>query len=777
MVNDLTAVSPELADEWDTEKNGSLFPYDVTPGSHKKVWWKCKNGHSWLAGIHNRAYGGQGCPYCSGRMVLRGVNDLATVNPELSGEWDAEKNGSLSPGDVAPGSHKKIWWKCKSGHRWQSSVNNRRKGNGCPYCSGRRATKGVNDLAAIFPELALEWDYDKNCGLSPDEMTPKSSRKVWWKCKSGHSWRTAISNRSNLNSGCPFCSGRRAIQGEDDLATVNPLLAAQWDYNRNTDITPDMVKAMSSSRRFWWNCRYGHSWQATVAQRTQGSACPYCSGLIVIQGINDLATMNPMLAADWDDEKNCDLRPENVKSNSSVKVWWRCSKGHSWQAVIYSRNAGHGCPYCANQAILPGYNDFASQRPEIVTEWDFEKNHMIKPDEVALYSSKIVWWHCKYGHSWQAAIRSRSSGSGCPVCAGKLIISGINDLATRFPDIAAQWDKKKNGVLSPDCVAPYSCHKVWWRCKHEHSWQAIVQSRSSGNGCPYCSGQAVLAGYNDLASKKTALTGEWDFDKNGALTPEMVTPSSGRVVWWRCILGHSWQTSIAHRHRGSSCPYCSGRKVLKGFNDIYSTHPHIAAEWDFDKNGTAKPEDFYIGSSMRAWWKCDKGHSWNARIRTRMKYGCPYCAGQAILEGFNDLATLNPSLANQWDCTKNGNLHPKDVSANSGKKVWWRCDQGHQWMAVIASRNNGNGCPYCANKAVLSGYNDLKTLSPELLKEWDDEKNTSVSPDSITLFSHRRVWWKCSRGHSWCAAVSERSSGNGCPVCVGKRSLRPRLVR
>ena len=773
----LPAENPLLLMEWDYDKNGVLNPDDFTGASHKKIWWKCEKGHSWQAVIHNRTNGLQGCPYCSGLLAIRGVNDLGTVLPELAAEWDFDKNDGLSPNDVKPGSQIKGWWVCKNGHSWQSTINNRRKGNGCPYCSGLYAIKGVNDLATVFPALALEWDYDKNAELSPDKVKPRSSQRVWWKCKAGHSWRTSIANRSNLHSGCPYCSGLRAIQGVNDLVTVNPTLAAEWDYDKNVGITPNTVKAMSSSRKYWWTCGHGHSWQAAVAHRTQGGGCPYCSGRIVIQGVNDLATKNPMLAAQWDYEKNCGLRPEHVKSGSSVKAWWCCEKGHSWQAAVYSRNAGNGCPYCAHQAFLSGYNDLATQKPVLASEWDFEKNYLLKPDDVAFFSNQKVWWRCSLGHSWRAAIRDRSSGSGCHVCASKHIVSGINDLVTNFPDIASQWDYDKNGTLTPDCAAPYSNRKIWWLCQKGHHWLATVRNRANGNGCPYCSGRAVLAGYNDLASKNPALAAEWDCEKNGALTPEMVTVSSGLIIWWRCSLGHSWQTSIVNRHTENGCPYCAGRKVLKGFNDILSTHPHIAAEWDRDKNGAATPEDFYIGTTSRAWWKCSKGHSWNAQIRTRKKTGCPYCASRAVLAGFNDLSTINPALAAQWDFEKNGVLHPKDVSANSGLKVWWRCVLGHQWKAVIASRNNGNGCPYCAKKAVLTGYNDLITLSPEFLKEWNYEKNIAINPDSVSLFSHHRVWWKCKRGHSWYAAVSDRSYGNGCPICVGKRSFRTRLVK
>ena len=537
MVRMLGDENPELSAQWDHAKNGSLMPENTGFCSSRIVWWKCANGHKWQSTVRNRTYG-NGCPYCSGRVPIVGFNDLATRFPDIASEWDYEKNAGHPPSEYTVKSKQKVWWKCSLGHSWESSICNRTdKGNGCPYCSGRVPIVGFNDLATVLPELASEWDYDKNEGLVPSKMTAKSNRRVWWRCNEGHSWATQVSNRSNLKSGCPYCSGRNVVVGVNDLATVNPILTEEWDYDRNNGVAPNMIKSKSSSRKFWWKCRHGHCWQATVAHRTDGHGCPYCSGHVAIQGVNDLATIYPMLAAEWDYEKNGDLRPEQVKSKSAINAWWRCDKGHSWQTVIYSRANGCNCPYCANLAILAGYNDLATLRSELVAEWDYEKNLPLLPTEVGANSKKKVWWRCSMGHSWQAVIGNRNSGSGCHICAGKHVVSGINDLATRFPEIAAQWDPEKNGDINSGCVAPYSSRKVWWLCPVGHSWLATVRSRSSGNGCPYCSGQSALAGYNDLATKKPAVAAEWDNEKNGMLTPEMVTASSGRVVWWRCRLG------------------------------------------------------------------------------------------------------------------------------------------------------------------------------------------------------------------------------------------------
>jgi hypothetical protein len=104
-----------------------------------------------------------------------------------------------------PNSHKKVWWKCSKGHEWQAIIKDRNSGKGCPYCSGKKVLKGYNDLQSVNPILAKEWNYDKNDGLTPADVTPNSGKKVWWKCSKGHEWQATIYHRNN-GRGCPVCA-------------------------------------------------------------------------------------------------------------------------------------------------------------------------------------------------------------------------------------------------------------------------------------------------------------------------------------------------------------------------------------------------------------------------------------------------------------------------------------------------------------------------------------------------------------------------------------------
>ena len=130
-----------LLREWDTAHNLPLTPQTVTYGSHKSVWWRCENGHEWKAAIYTRSDGAR-CPYCTGRKVMVGFNDLASQNPVLAAQWDTERNGTLTPQQVTLTSNRKAWWICEKGHSFQAVIASSANGTACPYCTNRKVLAG-----------------------------------------------------------------------------------------------------------------------------------------------------------------------------------------------------------------------------------------------------------------------------------------------------------------------------------------------------------------------------------------------------------------------------------------------------------------------------------------------------------------------------------------------------------------------------------------------------------------------------------------------------------
>jgi len=373
----------------------------------------------------------------------------------------------------------------------------------------------------------------------------------------------------------------------------------------------------------------------------------------------------------------------SVTAGSGKKITWRCARGHEWQAKISNRTAaGSGCPYCANKKVLKGFNDLASRDPNLANEafgWD--------PTTFTVGSDKSQIWKCPQGHKWKAAIKTRTREkyrSSCPICSNKRVLVGTNDLATEFPEVAAQAHN-----WNPNSVASGSHLKKQWVCSRGHIWTTAVRERTyQKSGCPVCANKKVVQGFNDLAFTHPTIAAEaykWD--------PTTVTAGSAKKRQWKCNLGHTWSTTIANRiSQNQGCPVCANKKVVQGFNDLAFTHPIIAAEaykWD--------PTTVTAGSEKKRQWKCSLGHTWSTAVKARAtaENGCPFCGGKKVLIGFNDLAFTHPIIAAEaykWD--------PTTVTAGSHKLKLWQCEENHVWKAPVLNRTakDPSGCPTCANK-------------------------------------------------------------------------------
>lgn len=352
-----------------------------------------------------------------------------------------------------------------------------------------------------------------------------------------------------------------------------------------------------------------------------------------------------------------------------------------------------------------------------------------------------------------------------------------NSFAERNPELVCEWSDKNLPITARDIT--YGSNKLrWWRGKCGHEWQASPKSRSVGEKCPICSGARAVEGINDLAILKPEIALEWS-ERNKDLKPTMVTAGSNKKVIWKGSCGHEWTASVKSRVlSGTGCPYCSHNAVLEGFNDLASQVPMVAAQWS-ERNSPLRPTQVTAYANRRVWWKCSEGHEWNTLISTRSGGSkCPYCSGQILLKGFNDFETKYPQLAEEWS-ERNLPLTPDMVNEKSRKNVWWKCKEcGYEWQSVIFARVKGTKCPVCADRAVLTGYNDLATTDSRLLAEWDYERNTEVFPDKISRNSMQSVWWKCEYEHTWKAKITERAiEEKGCRICEQEyRSVFPRLL-
>ncbi|MBN4056311.1 DEAD/DEAH box helicase family protein, partial [Rhodothermus sp. AH-315-K08] len=257
-------------------------------------------------------------------------------------EWHPHKNGDVLPEMVSPGSGTKRWWKCDGGadHEYRATPSARKRGGGCPFCTGKRASV-TNSLASLYPDIAAEWHPVKNGELTPSQLVAGSSKDVWWACQTcGHEWAAKPIARTRRGQGCPYCPSVAYLLSE---------IANQWHPTKNGDLTPAQFTS-GSSKSVWWKCDKGpdHEWEAPPKDRSRGHGCPCCSGNRV-SVTNSLVGLYPDVAKQWHPTRNGNLLPSHVLAGSNTKRWWKCglNPDHEWEATNGDRTAlGSGCPYC-----------------------------------------------------------------------------------------------------------------------------------------------------------------------------------------------------------------------------------------------------------------------------------------------------------------------------------------------------------------------------------------------------------------------------------------------
>lgn len=276
---------------------------------------------------------------------------------------------------------------------------------------------------------------------------------------------------------------RRTIELEDTLKYTHPILANQWNFKKNNNLTPLNVTKYSN-KKVWWVCEKGHEWKANVSQRTiYHTSCPFCSGRLASEE-NNLATHNPNLALEWNQSKNGNITPFDVTYGSTKKVWWICESFHEYKMSVNDRSSGRKCPYCSGKRVCLD-NCLSTTHPELSAEWNYKKNRDKTPYNTTFGSNKKYWWICDQDHEWNATLHSRSNGHGCPYCSGR-VATKDNNLSVMNFKLTSEWHRTKNGSLTPLDVLPKSKKKVWWIGDCGHEWEASIDNRTKGNNCPLC---------------------------------------------------------------------------------------------------------------------------------------------------------------------------------------------------------------------------------------------------------------------------------------------------
>jgi len=213
-------------------------------------------------------------------------------------------------------------------------------------------------------------------------------------------------------------------------------------------------------------------------------------------------------------------------------------------------------------------------------------------------------------------------------------LKGYNDLETKYPALAKEWDYLRNEG-GPEDYVPGSTYEAHWICSTcGYEWKSAIRNRvkSKWKTCPKCGTAKRGEQKHESALKKSGcitdplLLSEWDYEKNEQ-GPESYTPKSNEFAYWICSkCGYRYRAKISNRAIGRGCACCAGKVVVVGVNDLSTTHPKLAAEWHPTKNGDLKPTDVTSGRAKKVWWICPKGHDYQATILHRASgTNCPDC--------------------------------------------------------------------------------------------------------------------------------------------------------
>ena len=678
--------------------------------------------------------------------------------------------------------------------------------------------KKHDSLAVEHPELLLEWDYDKNSklGLDPYTVCASSGKKVWWRFpyddpKTGKhfdfEWEAIIANRAK-GVGCPYLSGRKVWPGFNDLATTDPEIAKEWHPTKNNGVSATEV-ASKSNKKAWWLFPYDDprtgkhfdfEWEAVISTRARGLGCPFISNQKLWEGFNDLSTTNPELLSEWDYKKNeaDGLMPNHIMAGAETKAWWICPAcGKHYKARLASKKRGMGCPRCAEesktsfpeQAICYylGYTTAVINR--YLVDGKIEVDIYLPEYRVGIEYDG-AYYHSTKESKKKELLKDKS-----------LKEKGIRLI--RVKECKQPPDNKEKNCIYAVLDGHYASYsflvpmleqlrdKLFEIVGVYFDYDPNIQRDYSAIYGQYVKRRKE----SSLSVRYPEIAAEWHPTKNGDIEPSMVYAHSAKVVWWLCPKSHTYNMPIDKRTmRGFGCPYCSGHRVLPGFNDLGTKRPDLSKEWNYEMNGNTTPSEVTPNSNQRVWWICPTcGYNYQAKISNRSNgNGCPKCryvksgksSREAAVKRVGSIVERRPDLAAEWNYEKNQGLTPDEFTEHSNKKVWWikpydDPETGKhfefEWEDYIANRAKGIGCPYLSGRRAWPGFNDLTTTNPELAKEWHPTRNGAISAKDVTGGSGKKAWWMCSVcGNEWETVINYRTAGSGCPKC---RRNKRRAVR
>lgn len=706
-----------------------------------------------------------------------------------------------------------LWWKCiVCDCEWEATATSRSAGHKkCPNCVEKN--KKYYSLFETFPETKKYFDFPNNEPLASERIFQTKETLI----KSKFNWIT--------DSGCRIvCSVNEVVnilkkhpKLSDVYQSVGekfPELCSLWDEKLNNGKTAFEVLVWDESVVF--KCEKCHCPRTSSRTVYGGSrTCYEChiksfDRSEIIQHLIDTG-----ISLEWDTSKNGELNSENLLlSRDNDDAWWKCCDcGYEWQQCAHHslgiRSSGRSCPKC---------NSLLAKFEEIAKEWNFEKNGTLLPSQVPFWSTMSAHWSCiNCQDEWEQSIRDRTKiGTiGCDKCNNfqsslperKLaycLSLAFGESVKQHQSISLVTDTPlKNGnkykKYTPDVVITNGVNNPvvvqfdgWYFHKNKIESDVRISNMIEASGFLLI---RVREGEVDSVCKN-----EISIETNSFYTDNNVVEVTKKIIEiikGRCELEAHIQESVSlflnKDFSGFVIPIDQMYPMLKK-NNLCVTHPEIAAEWDFDRNGNLKPQQLTEKSSYIAHWICrDCRRDFTKGVNIRVKNEevaskdiickCNRCLDRRTSEtDMGDFNLLEESFMKEWNFDLN-NILPNEIKIhNYNTKIHWTCIVcGQGFMMSVYRRINGLGCT-CKGVSInvagvsiknISPKNILAVKYPHLSNEWDSNKNNSIMPNDLTFLDGRISSWRCLEcGFEWNEKIINRTIyGKGCLCCQSEQQL------
>ena len=349
--NDFATLEPVISKDYDEEKNGNTAG-DVLI-TNRPVYFKCKNGHSFKRPIIQHIKSNGKCPVCANKRIEKGINDLATTNPEIATLLSS--NNERKADTLLPSFKLKVAWICPTCNgEYYAPVEDMVNGLAeCPYCSNQKPLAGFNTLKALYPEIAEH--LSPNNDFTADEILPTRYGSIKWICPTcGGEYSASVKDMIEGVVECPYCYNQRPLAGFNTLKVLYPEIAEEMSPDNEKG--PDDVLPTSAYFAEWTCPACGYTYKASVRDRVASDdLCPACAGKKAQAGFNSLLDIYPEVQDEWAENENTLLGifPDEILPTSTARVWWECKDcGRKYllsvNMWVEKHNRGMtSCTYCS----------------------------------------------------------------------------------------------------------------------------------------------------------------------------------------------------------------------------------------------------------------------------------------------------------------------------------------------------------------------------------------------------------------------------------------------